>query len=374
MVNKTDKLIYEDLVEEHQINSYKHLLDIINVNNEEDIRENFIFRGLKNVDYELIPSALRYDDETEDDEINKFIDSDFILNITQKHEIIHNGKKQTLGQSFTTIDKSNNIVRNRPRDFVSSWGEVQFKKESFVLLEFLDYADKIGLNIPTSTYVRRRIHNHLSYSPKEEYKWPEPDFYEIISLAQHFGLPTRALDWTYDFKIALFFAVEGILDNNKEDCILWAFNYKLFEDNYNPHTDMNPTHESDELTIYRPEYSVNSNLKSQKGLFTFLPTNINEADKKTPFDKVVTDLLISREQPSEHHENMMMYHIGGYKKFPIFNEKIFHKFVISGSLKAKILNDLYKDGYAHENIYPDYKGVVDSIEKRVKLDNIINSK
>lgn len=266
------------------------------------------------------------------------------------------------------------LLEKKPRDFVSSDGEVQFRREVDVLLKFLDYADKIGLNIPTSTYVRRSIHNHLSYSPKEEYMWPEPDFYEIISLAQHFGLPTRALDWTYDYKIGLFFAVEGILDNNKEDCILWAFNYKLFEDNYNPHTDMNPTHEPDELTIYRPEYNINSNLKSQKGLFTFLPTPIDEADKKTPFDKAVTDLLISREQPSEHHENMMMYHIGGYKEFPICNEKIFHKFVISGDLKAKILNDLYKDGYAHENIYPDYKGVVDSIEKRVKLDNIINNR
>ena len=70
-----------------------------------------------------------------------------------------------------------------------------------------------------------------------------------------------------------------------------------------------------------------------------------------------------------------MYHIGGFRKFGIKDdEKIFHKFVISGNLKSKILKDLYNEGYAPENIYPGFKGVVDSIEKRAKLDKIINKK
>lgn len=66
MVNEEDKLTYDDLVEEHKIDSYKNLLDIINIDNDEDIRENFIFRGLKKTSYDLIPSALRYDDKTKE--------------------------------------------------------------------------------------------------------------------------------------------------------------------------------------------------------------------------------------------------------------------------------------------------------------------
>ena len=97
------------------------------------------------------------------------------------------------------------------------------------MLKFLDYADKIGLKIPANTSVRRWIHNHLAYENKINELWPKPEFYEIISLAQHHGLPTRALDWSYDFKVALYFAVKGILDENDEDCVLWAFNYKLVE-------------------------------------------------------------------------------------------------------------------------------------------------
>ncbi len=39
MVNEEDKLTYDDLVEEHKIDSYKNLLDIINIDNDEDIRK-----------------------------------------------------------------------------------------------------------------------------------------------------------------------------------------------------------------------------------------------------------------------------------------------------------------------------------------------
>ena len=64
MVTEEDELTYDDLVEVHRINSYEHLLDIISISNDKDIRDNFIFRGLKRTSYDLIPSALRYNVET----------------------------------------------------------------------------------------------------------------------------------------------------------------------------------------------------------------------------------------------------------------------------------------------------------------------
>ena len=65
------------------------------------------------------------------------------------------------------------------------------------------------------------------------------------------------------------------------------------------------------------------------------------------------------------------FHLNGtlYEIEP--DEKIFHKFEISGKLKAKILKELYLDGYGYENIYPDYYGVVKAIETNVKLERII---
>jgi hypothetical protein len=39
-----------------------------------------------------------------------------------------------------------------------------------------------------------------------ESKWIFDDLEELTALAQHYGIPTRMLDWTYDFDTALYFA------------------------------------------------------------------------------------------------------------------------------------------------------------------------
>lgn len=49
----------------------------------------------------------------------------------------------------------------------------------------------------------------MEYNPKW---WPNEKFREVISLAQHYGLPTRFLDWSYDYKSALYFALKDIVE------------------------------------------------------------------------------------------------------------------------------------------------------------------
>ena len=44
---------------------------------------------------------------------------------------------------------------------------------------------------------------------------------ELLTIAQHFGLPTRLLDWSTDPLVALWFAFEEEKDNNN-DRIVWG--------------------------------------------------------------------------------------------------------------------------------------------------------
>lgn len=360
------KYKHDNLVKIHEIKNYDNLLDFINVD-ETDLREKFIFRGLKKSDYTLVPSSLRKTNNNQY-EINKFIkQSEFKFHKSKMKKMKMDGE-EGLAEIHYTVDKNNTSISQTSPYEISSDSELHFKREIYVLLKFLDYADKIGLKISASTSIRNWIHNYLSYENEKDEFWPKPEFYEIISLAQHNGLPTRALDWSYDFKVALFFATSDVLNNNNDDCILWAFNYKIFEEHYQ-------RNEKEKLIIYRPEYNVNSNLKAQKGLFTFLTSeNYENIDDDTPFDEyLINNLKEIKCINSYNYQTEKCYKLDGLRGFKLDdNEKIFHKFVINGNLKAKILKELYLDGYAYENIYPSYCGVTRSIRKRATLDKLLN--
>jgi hypothetical protein len=66
---------------------------------------------------------------------------------------------------------------------------------------------------------RRRAQHYLS-------NLPEPDQYlEWLALMQHHGCPTRLLDFTRSYYIALFFAVE----NTDSDSAVWAIDRTFYE-------------------------------------------------------------------------------------------------------------------------------------------------
>lgn len=59
-------------------------------------------------------------------------------------------------------------------------------------------------------------------STRSQAKTPEPDdYFGWLFLAQHYGLPTRLLDWTENPLVALYFAVEEEKAWDKDGCV-WA--------------------------------------------------------------------------------------------------------------------------------------------------------
>ena len=66
------------------IRSYDELVNIVRGKDKiftDDLREDFVFRGISNIEYELIPSALRKN-ELNELNINEFIESDCVFRVS----------------------------------------------------------------------------------------------------------------------------------------------------------------------------------------------------------------------------------------------------------------------------------------------------
>src|SRR5450830_307170 len=99
---------------------------------------------------------------------------------------------------------------------------------------------------------------HFAAIPETEVEW--------LVHAQHYGLPTRLLDWTTNPLKALFFAV-GDPQNDGHPGVLWMLEPTGWYEDLNAH---NVKWWEDELTAFFPEH-LNPRLIAQEGCFLSFP-------------------------------------------------------------------------------------------------------
>jgi hypothetical protein len=68
---------------------------------------------------------------------------------------------------------------------------------------------------------KRQCHHYLQHLPNDE------NTIEWLAMMQHYGAPTRLLDWTHSLFVGLFFAVE----NSSQECAVWALNHDWTTEN-----------------------------------------------------------------------------------------------------------------------------------------------
>ena len=288
---------------------------------------NFVYRGERTRAYKLLPGALREDN----------------------------------------LDKL--FCHKKPIDNQAQWLTWQVYAEYSLIREFYKVANNGGLKVPRVDAISQ---NYNDLFPTElhhrtgVYKWISDDVADLAALAQHYGVLTRLLDWSYDLYVALYFACVGAIKAYEEEgfkdddtIVIWALNANYIQF-------LQPTTSRIPLKFVVPPYHDNPNLNAQKGVLSYwevdVPSHMEQAKELQKgivrlTDRSPLDVLLQAycdAYPGKNEDLVLLY-----------------KLEIPVQESIAVYNYLNNLGYTASKLFPGYDGVVKDMEEKAIFQRVI---
>jgi len=282
-------------------------------------KKNYIFRGHEDSSFKLIPQVLRPDG------------------------------RERMEKMSRAYARATGVLANA--SVFSAFFEFQ------LIRDFYKVSDEFGLYVPLSERLRKKIHHDVDVHSMNLWvdgeSWLPDDMLEAAGLAQHYGVPTRLLDWTYDPLVAAFFASSSVAESEGDLCV-WVF----------CQTDLVLLELADTswpLVFSQPHYDGNPNLAAQRGLFTHWKTKLDSVATLVQKEKTHSFQVLDY-RPLE--QQVMNYCVGAHEDCP---PGVFRKLVLPRSEVLDLARLLRAMRYGPARIFPGYGGVAKELGERYKL-------
>ncbi|EGR8992266.1 MULTISPECIES: FRG domain-containing protein [Vibrio] len=191
----------------------------------------------------------------------------------------------------------------------------------------------------------------LHYEAYSERTVQEP--WSLYALMQHYGLPTRLLDWTKSALIALYFALE---EENKSESSNKRIVYMMVP------LDLNDKVNSDPFVF---------NVSSTKDYHKYLPWELSEGKHDLP-EEPLAIYIPSNNKRIQSQQGAFTVHGSSKESIEEFYVRNgldrMVKLVIDESNRDKIQEELYSLGYKEDDIYQDLNSLSRRIIREWRLD------
>lgn len=213
-----------------------------------------------------------------------------------------------------TLTEYMSTLQSIPIDYQLSRGQCNDKP----LLPSALRCDKDGKML----YSKSTIHSFLDEFKANSFQYIENhsiphELYEWMVYAQHFGIPTQLLDFTYSHIISLMFAVEKAFDYDEEDtdnAVVWFLNPQKLNEKTVRRTDIINIINGKEaletadgpVTVSSPKN--NSRINAQNGVFVFFPYDSKPLEEFL----LASDVLIKIVIPHQDCKSLLssLYRLG----------------------------------------------------------------
>ena len=203
--------------------------------------------------------------------------------------------------------------------------------------------DELWLNIDT---LMQKLIGDINNVFSGKQKFPPSPWRSLFGMAQHYGIPTRLLDWSESAKIAAYFAAVDAADmlashlfDDRGFIAVWALNTNgLTAKFHNPEA-------GERIVLVRAPWSSNPNLRAQKGLFTLHEQTLMQDAPPDfePLEKVIQRIFTD--------------------DISKLNSPMLYRLRLDIKESDHLLSLLHNEGIDAASIFPGYAGVTQSIRE-----------